>query len=86
MICASRSASDSSWVVGSRPPPCGGSASGTGTSLALLPGAGASANSSNFAVSWSKLARDLVDSRHCMILECADPVASRTFWAAPSAS
>eukprot|EP00959_Pyramimonas_sp_CCMP1952_P414520 8685120-Pyramimonas_sp.AAC.1 len=70
-MCASRSASGSSWLVGSRPPSRRGSASGA--SLALLPCVGMSASASNFVMSRSKPARGLVHFRHWMIVECADP-------------
>eukprot|EP00959_Pyramimonas_sp_CCMP1952_P026981 566564-Pyramimonas_sp.AAC.1 len=54
IICASRSASDSSWIVGGRPSSCGGSASGA--SLALSHRVGMSASSSIFVMHGSKLA------------------------------
>eukprot|EP00959_Pyramimonas_sp_CCMP1952_P131020 2739414-Pyramimonas_sp.AAC.1 len=73
-MCASRSASDSSRIVGSRPTSCGGLASGA--SLAVPSGVGASDTSSNFVRSWSKPALGLVDFRHWVIFECADPVIS----------
>eukprot|EP00959_Pyramimonas_sp_CCMP1952_P017653 374465-Pyramimonas_sp.AAC.1 len=62
---------DSSYIVGSRPTSCGGSASGA--HLALLSCVGTSASSSGFVMSLSKPASGLVDYRFWMILECAGP-------------